>query len=150
LQAVSPLLEAKGRSRGWEYRFLELTKEQLVSGPDITEWQPETVSPAEFVVVNKLCNGEAVSLDDTGLQNWLSEQGTSPDELAKGLSQKHLAFRKDQELFLLTDRCLCVILPDGRYVAGENKTGRLDRWVVQFMQKRKSGFPCGESSSPET
>jgi hypothetical protein len=146
MEAVSPLLDAKWRPGGWEYRFTQLTKEQLRSGPDKIGWEPETVSLAEYVVLNKLCQGVAVSLDDPRLVEFLREQSTSPDELATALNEKHLAHLKGREVALLTDGCACVTLPDGRYVVGENKTGKLSRWVDQFMEKRK-GEPA-EKKSP--
>lgn len=40
---------------------------------------------------------------------------------------------ENNKMTLLTDLCQCVILPDGNVVAGDNKTGRLSRWVKNYV-----------------
>ncbi len=138
-EAVNSLLKAKWRGPGWEFRYCEVPDSQLNEGPDSTEWEPETVSLAQFVVLNKLCSGQEVRLADSALVEFLKEEGTTPDALATDLNEKRLAYTKNGCLHLLTDGCSCAVLPDGRYVAGENKTGRLLRWIDRFMEKRKGG-----------
>jgi len=138
-ETVNPLLDAKWHSQGWEYRSIELSEDELAQGVSVVEWQPAIVSHAEFVVLNVLCKEEKVSSNDQDLIKWLTEQNTSFDEIARGLNEKHLAYLKNGDIVLLTDGCVCGILPDGRYMAGENKTGRLLRWTDRFMEKRKGG-----------
>lgn len=130
--AINSLLEAKWQGQGWEVRYCEVEEAKLSEGPDANEWEPETVSLPQFVVLNKLCQGAAVKMDDPEFINWLKAEGTTPDQLALDLNRKRLTYAKNGELHLLTDSCGCAILPDGRYVAGENKTGRLERWVAQY------------------
>jgi hypothetical protein len=135
-ETFAPLLDGKWRP-GWEYRFSELKEEQLSSGPESVPWEPETATLAEYVVVNQMCNDQEVKLDDPEFIAFLEAQKTSVPELVASLTKKRLVYEKDGRLNLLTDQCECVILPDGRYIVGENKTGRLMRWVNQFIKERK-------------
>jgi len=43
---------------------------------------------------------------------------------------------EDTCLVLLSDECGCVILPTGQYIAAENKSGQLERWLQQWMADR--------------
>jgi hypothetical protein len=140
-ETVNPLLETKWSGDGWGYRSVKMSKTDLAKGVVTVKWEPETVSLAEFTVLNVLCRGEKVNSTDSDLIRWLTSQNTSFEKLAVSLNEKHLAYLRNGELILLTDGCSCAILPDGRYVAGENKTGRLLRWIDRFMDKRKDVAP---------
>jgi hypothetical protein len=53
------------------------------------------------------------------------------------LKIKNIATAENDKLVLLTDECLPCILPTGDYVAGENKSGRMMKWIDQFMNNYK-------------
>lgn len=136
-EVANKFLEARWLSQGWEMRYVNFSGNQLSEGPRSIEWQPEILTLAEFVVVNKLCGDGEIRLDDQNLTNWLKEQGTTPTRLAASLNEKGLVFVKSDKMHLLTDECSCAILPDGRFVAGENRTGRLIRWVNRCIERQK-------------
>lgn len=52
-------------------------------------------------------------------------------------------------LVLTTFQLAIVILPDGRTVAGENNTGRLERWVQRFMKRRGKADGGGSDNDAE-
>jgi hypothetical protein len=70
-------------------------------------------------------------MGDTELLNWLQERGIKPEVLRDNLLETGLVAVRDQELQLIIRNCLCVVLPSGEYVAAENNTGRLTRWIVK-------------------
>ena len=118
---------------GWEFRATGIPAVKLDASPKYELWAPADLSKAEFVVMGKLCEGVYSRLDQPGLIEFLESEGTTPADLAKALASKNLAYIHDGELRLLTDECACAIVPtaDGaKFVAGENKTGRFARWIV--------------------
>ncbi len=137
-EIANKFLEARWQSQGWGMRYVNISAKKLSEGQHSIEWQPEILTLAEFVVVNKLCNDGEIKLDDQNLTDWLKEQGTTPGRLATSLNEKSLVFAKNGKMYLLTDGCSCAILPDGRFVAGENRTGKLIRWVNRRIERQKA------------
>jgi hypothetical protein len=59
--------DQNGDQRGWNIMFLEPSKLALTSEPTEEPWSPAFVSLEEFVVLERLCAGGSVSMDDTEL-----------------------------------------------------------------------------------
>jgi hypothetical protein len=131
LEVPRALLLAKGDRHAWQYRFLDPSKEELSSVPTMKPWSPAFVTLEEFVVLQLLCVGENVRMDDAELLKWLQKCGVEPEVLRDNLLETGLVAMQDQELQLITRACLCVILPSGEYIAAENNTGRLTRWLAK-------------------
>jgi hypothetical protein len=129
--------------KGWEYRVTDIPAAVLAAGPKYAQWSPEKVTRAEFVVVNQLCNDVTVRLDDPGLIKFLKDDGTTPKILADSLEHKNLVFIQDGEIKLLTDQCAALISPanGGEFLVGENKTGRLARWIARQMEAKEQKQP---------
>ncbi|MCC6671267.1 MAG: hypothetical protein IT458_09405 [Planctomycetes bacterium] len=89
--------------------------------------------------MNMLCAGYAVRIDDPGFKRMVAERGETSDGLCASLREKRIAAVEAGEFHLLTIECGCVILPDGRFVVGENVSGRLHRWLAQEVAKDKGG-----------
>lgn len=53
----------------------------------------------------------------------------SVKEFLEKLIETGLVTIIDSKLKLLTDECQCIITPDGRLIADENKSGRLTNWI---------------------
>jgi hypothetical protein len=134
-EGVHVLLEAKWYGKGWAYRSLEAPEKELSQPLNSIKWEPAILTLAEFVLLNELCGGQQVRLDNAETLAYLNEQGTTKEAICQSLAEKRLAYEKSGQLHLLTDQCQCAILPDGRYVAGENKSGRLMRWVLKFGEQ---------------
>jgi len=122
---------------GWEFAFDKLRESELSAGSEVVDWEPEFLSLLEFHIMNRLCSQGAVPLDDPYVVRLLQEHGMTVDQLVRSLNSKGLAYGAENRLELLTDGCACVILPDGRYAAGEDKTGRLRRWVTRYSDRTR-------------
>jgi hypothetical protein len=133
LEVPRALLFAKGDRHGWYMRFIDPSEGELTSVPTIKPWSPAFVTLDESVILQRLCAGANVRMDDTKLLNWLQERGIKPEVLRDNLLETGLVAIHDQELQLITRNCLCAVLPSGEYVAAENSTGRLTRWIVKQM-----------------
>jgi hypothetical protein len=142
LERLSPFIEAqpvisKGPdgSHGWMYRETPMTARQLADGPDHMEWAPVELDDEQNVVLDRLCR-EDVHTTDPQLLAFLAQAGRDPEEFFRSLIDTTLVASDGSRLELTTVQCQIVILPDGRIVAGENSTGRLERWVARFMRRR--------------
>lgn len=141
VEAWNLLLSAKFHAdkNGWEYDLFtaKVPKTVKVSTP----WEPVRLTDEEAVLVNWLCKKEEIDLDSP-------PSGAPPREQLKALllrlastglvgavAGSHSRYR------LLTTECRVVCLPDGTVVAGENSSGRLDRWVLEQVANRKKKSP---------
>jgi hypothetical protein len=55
-----------------------------------------------------------------------------------------LVAKKGSVLKLTTIACSCVVLPDGRFVAADDNSGRLTRWLSRYLVDRS-----GAAKKPE-
>jgi len=129
---------------GWmlaTYEDIEVEEEPLAA----TKWHPPVLTHSQFVLVNVLCS------NDDGSER-------IPDLAERGLGDADITFLRDQNLVardssdpcvyrLITQKCLCCILPDGRYVAADDISGRLTRWVIAFIARHKAKRAAGCDSS---
>ena len=89
--------------------------------------------------------GEAGRLA-VGFYTSLAAEGLEVDTFVRGLIATSLVARNGTKLTLTTVNCACLLLPDGRRIAADNNTGRLERWVDRFMKERRS---CSATSDGE-
>lgn len=126
---------------GWALQMYD--KAEVAEKAEVpAKWAPIELTLDQYILVNRLCESPDGSISIAEL----SSEGLTPDDMAH-LGRNGLVGRDPHDparYRLLTQRCRCVILPDGRYMAAEDNSGRLSRWVAQFVNscKRRSG---GES-----
>lgn len=152
LEALHPYLLAKpattedGRT-GWYVWGTELDENEVAARDDVEPWQPVELSIEQFVVLQRLCHGDSVRLDDPGLLGYLEENGLDPEQLRTDLLDTGLVAMAGSEVVLITVKCTAFALPDGRLVAGENNTGRMERWVERhFPPSASSPLPPEDGS----
>lgn len=140
LERLSPFIEARPvivdeqeYACGWMYRETPMTAKQLADGPDHIEWAPIELDDEQNVVLDLLCKHD-VYTTDPDLLGFLKRSGRDPDTFFRSLIETNLVAIDGTRLALTTVQCAIMVLPDGRIVAGENNTGRLERWVQRFME----------------
>ena len=92
----------------------------------------------QHVIISELCNKEVIDLsEDKTLESFVIEGGFyhSLTEFLDEIKKTKLVFIENNKLKLLTDHCQCVILPNGKVVAADNKSGRLTRWIEKNFYK---------------
>jgi hypothetical protein len=143
-ESMSPLLDVQPVQKpenpdqwGWMFTSIQLSKKQLEDTGPTRSWQPVELDQAQFTIVNLLCS-QGENIDDPGFLSYVATHGRSPEEFVDSLVRTTLVARNGRLLELTTSKCECVILPDGRYVAAENSTGRLTRWVDRYFKQRDS------------
>ena len=95
--------------------------------------------------MNRLCQ-EDVDAEDPAFREFLAQEGLEVDTFVRGLIGTSLVARNGTKLTLTTVNCTCLLLPDGRRIAADNNTGRLERWVDRFMNERRE---CSATSDGE-
>lgn len=133
-EVPKPLLIAIPHKNGWEYLNFNLTKEELDEIPASVEWQPTYLSDVEFCLMNKLCRGEAVFIDDSEFLDFVQSNNESIDSIIEHLNTERLVYIDGSKIKLLTEQCMCLITPCG-FCAGENKDGRMSEWSKRQMEK---------------
>ncbi|MEM6554383.1 MAG: DUF6602 domain-containing protein [Pseudomonadota bacterium] len=118
---------------GWMYYSVEANEAVLGDEASIEPWSPVVFDHVSFTILQQLCNGTEISATDDDLEAFASDHGQTAAECVQTLIASRLVALEGDRLLLTTFECACVILPDGRYIAGENNTGRLSRWVDNFM-----------------
>ncbi len=130
-----PLLSAKaiinnGRA-GWAYGYTELSPKALKETIPRTPWQPIYVNALQFVIFNRLCNGEQIRINDKELIDWLCTEGHNSTQFITDLTETALVALDGNKIKLVSEECVCVILPNGKYVVAENNSGRFERWLAK-------------------
>jgi hypothetical protein len=147
VEAIAPLLDAQPAQStaspsgwGWRYYSHDLTTKQLAAGPNREAWSPVELDATQFVIMNQLCR-EDIDADDPEFRSFVIGEGFDAEAFIHGLIATTLVARKGRMLTPTTEECACVLLPDGRRIAGENNTGRLTRWTNRFMEQHRSDGP---------
>ncbi len=135
---LSGRIKTVGELTGWEYKYTPISEAALKERGAEEEWLPQFVSSTQFVIFNRLCNGEEESLDNEFLREYVAKEGEDFDGFIESLVQTGLIALKDRKLQLTTYECQCVILPDGRFAVAENNSGRFTRWVTKQIEKSKA------------
>jgi hypothetical protein len=134
-----------GDRTGWNYQWVEIAEEDLESSEQLEPWQPEVLSAQEFAVITRLCDGAVIRIDDPGLLEFLAEENVDPRDFQERLLGTGLVAMAGTSIELITDRCRTAILPDGRFIAGEDNSGRLTRWLDRYRASLRG--PDGQASA---
>lgn len=130
-EALIPLLTANGIKRGWEYKVIEYSEQNMVNMDKDAIWQPTILSQGEFILLNLLCQGEEVIIDES-LENWAKNLNENIQYIIEHLNNERLIYCENGFMKLLTKECKCVILPDLGYCAADDYDGRLTRWLMKY------------------
>jgi hypothetical protein len=150
LERIAPLLFALPvADKGWQYLEHRLSESELENVQCDTEWQPCFPDDVQSTILHILCRDEEIDLDnDPDLQSFLVANGTTTEELVTRMQATGLVYLDPgRRLRLLTEQCRVGVLPDGRWFAGEDSTGRLTRWSIKFLGKFRA-HKDSESSRP--
>lgn len=122
------LLNKNGK-KGWEYICPKFSNDTLNRELERKDWEPVYLNEVQATIINRLCLGEEVNINDESLKKYINNNGYNVDQIVEELIETELVYLDNSKLKLLTDYCNLVITPEGEYVAADNKTGRLTRWL---------------------
>ena len=143
LESFVPLLKGKAiqiqDKAGWTYNYYIFDEQELSEFETSYEWEPVYLNTKQFTIINRLCEGMTEKISDTTLISYIEEDGGDFNSFIKSLLATNLVGLDGDELQLITKECQCAILPDGRFVAAENNTGRFTRWALKKIISREKG-----------
>ncbi len=136
-EGVNTLLMMKamkqGDRQGWAYEYIETSEEKLNEGSLDEPWEPIEVSDIEGFVLLTLGKKQTIQGNDPDFVSFITSRGADPNDVIKSLCKKGLIYHQECTIGYLTDECVVIFLPDGRAVAGENKSGRMRRWMLKHQ-----------------
>lgn len=122
------IVQKEGRT-GWDYQYTHIENEILEEEYKPGQWEPVFLNQNQFVIINRLCSEGSEDITNADFVKWLEDQHVNVDDFVDSLLETSLVAKDNNHLKLTTEHCQCVILPTGEYVAAENNTGRLTRWI---------------------
>ena len=136
-EGVNTLLMMKvmqqGDRQGWAYEYIEASEEELNEGILDEPWEPVEVSDIEGFVILTLGKKQTIREDDPDFVTFITSKGADPKDVIQSLCKKGLVCNQEGTIGYLTDECVVIFLPDGRAVAGENKSGRMTKWMLKHQ-----------------
>lgn len=116
---------------GWEFAYTDLPEDFEADGTVFKDWEPAELSEAEHLLMVWLCNGESMNTNSEIFHDLLQRYNLDEFKFLAGLKAKKLVYKdRDNKLRLLTDECL-VVIKEGKLYAGENRDGRMNRWLLK-------------------
>jgi len=128
----------KDGKHGWEYQYHHLTKKNLAAPNPPEKWEPVYLNSSQFVIVNNLCVGRDECIDNDELISFVESNGFTLKEFIDSLLNTGLIALHGNKLQLITEQCQCAILPTGEFIAAENNSGRLSRWIARKLADYKA------------
>jgi hypothetical protein len=133
------LIKKSGKT-GWEYNYLEIPKGELEIPMEPKQWQPAFIDENQYAVFIVLCNQGQINIyEDQGFKKFLESKGIEMKDFIQRLIDTGLVYLKDGNLMLLTDHCMLGFSEDGRIFAGEDKDGRVTRWLLKQKAQGLNG-----------
>lgn len=143
-EALSLCLRTRAVKRddvqGWEYIYDELSNKTLEERGVSYQWTPAEFTSGQFVIINRLCNGDEIRIDSPDFIAFAGKEPGGVDALVAGLLASRLVATAGSLLRLTTVRCIAMITPDGKFVAGENNAGQMEAWLEHRLGKPKSNW----------
>ncbi len=125
---------------GWDFKSTPIKKELLETEPATLPWEPCYLTDTQFVIINRLCEVGTERIDDPDLIEFLDNKRVDIEEFIKAIQSTGLVAARGNELKLTTRECLCAILPNGKFAAAENNTGRFTKWLLKIKDKSEESF----------
>lgn len=118
----------------WNYEFHSFTTQVT------KDWEPVYIDMAQYYVIGKLCSEEQILIvNNKKLEKFVRDYGYfGLEDFVRNLVNTRLVWTDGKSIMLLTEKCACAILPTKQIIAAENKSGRLDRWLKNYIKRRDS------------
>lgn len=122
----------------WEFQYIPISKAILEEGKGKSlKWEPSYLDINQYVIISRLCLEGQRDISDLDFILWLEQQKINTHEFIESLLQTGLVAKDGNFLRLTTELCQCAILPTGEYIAAENNTGQLTKWMANFLSSKK-------------
>lgn len=124
----------KYQAGGWQIEKINATHEQLNHPIKNSEWQPVFINKTQLKIFRLLVNNDVINYEGSKeIRDIIENDGYNFSEFITNLVKTGLISAANGKLELITVKCICGILPDGRIYAGDDKTGTVTKWVMRFL-----------------
>ena len=141
-ELLRPLLLAKARPVGaygsWDYREYVISKKELDRMITLRKWKPVELSESEAFIVVSLLDNSKINVTDIWFKDEVKKLKHPIQDVLLRLRNRNIISVEGNIIELLTDQCDLAFFPNGKIYAGENKTGRLSRWIFKEMMLNDS------------
>ena len=127
LKAKPVIVEEQG---GWMLRYESLSQKSLESRDAVINWQPVEVTSTMFAIFTRLSE-ESVDTTEGDFIEFVSKEAESVDGFIESMVSTNYVALDGEVLNLITEKLALAALPDGRFVAAENNSGRLEAWLAK-------------------
>lgn len=122
--------------KGWEYSHISISKQLLEKPLEHKDWEPSFLDYAQFIILSRLCKNESINCNENkDIESFVEKYGYTLDSFINSLKETGLVDTTNKILTLITKKCVCGITTDGKYFAGENRSGRVERWTLKQINK---------------
>lgn len=120
---INPLMKAKGRKEGWEYRFIEIA----LKDSNEEMWKPLEITLMSNVLLKMIETGYSITLNNEFMIEECIKNGEDYNEVIKDLLYKRIICVNNNSIGILSDNWMTVIY-NGKYYFGDNFNNRMVQW----------------------
>ncbi|MBV9865455.1 MAG: hypothetical protein JO316_08910 [Abitibacteriaceae bacterium] len=140
LEVIKPLIKAKGINHngqnGWDYGYIDLTKQELASVSETDNWEPAFLTEAQAAIYADLLRANLPYDNEAINDKFLAKYGLPVEQVVEELRRLGLAAVDNGEIVPLTKRGKLALLRDKQqWVAGEDSNGRFQNWVNNYLEQ---------------
>jgi hypothetical protein len=118
---------------GWEFNYFEISDVNLKEHTNVTKWEPIELDNIQYVIIKELCQKSEIDLklERESIEKFaLTGKYESFEDFINKLLETSLVTITNDKIKLFTIECQCAITPEGKFVAGENNSGRFSNWML--------------------
>ena len=130
---INAIYREKDDIKGWEYMYIPLSNSELKQPATPSDWEPVFITNLQFTFLNILGGQNSFPLAD--LDEFLEGENIPKEDFVKALRETGLFNIGDTQITFITENCISGIDMHGRYYAADNKTGKVERWLLNQMKK---------------
>lgn len=123
---------------GWHYNAFSPSEDFFKNKTVSIEWSPVELDAVQNVIITELCKVGFVNIDHDLTTYVTRDIYTSQHDFIDRLVSTGLVHISNNQLKLLTDQCQCIIHPNGKFYAADNKSNRLTNWLLKEMNSKNS------------
>jgi hypothetical protein len=126
---MSAQLEQIGDSDAWGISYHSASNERLKQSPNPLPWQPVILDEDQVAVLGVIFKVGYIDFASVEIWQWAAARRLNLDALQTELLASRLVAMDGSRMELITEHCKVLALPDGRFAAEDDNTGRLTRWA---------------------
>lgn len=122
--------ETSSGAFGWEYNYIGLTSKELNVNEGTVEWKPAELDMDQYSVMSIICSEGYFEMDEKLAEDLKGTKYNNVEDFAQSLVNTGLVAWEGNRLMALVPGITVTMIGD-KFLAGENRTGRFDNWLMK-------------------